>query len=118
MSKGTASMPTNNELIDALQNVTEALANTLLHHGQKMLPADLSARRKLVQDSRVLIAGDAPGARIEIACGRCGSDDVGREATARWDVSAQAWALGSVFDDGFCDNCNGDANLIERPVTG
>lgn len=50
---------------------------------------------------------------IAIVCGKCGSDQVSRDAWADWDVAKQAWVLGSVFDAGFCHNCEGEARLEE-----
>ena len=53
------------------------------------------------------------GKRIAIVCGNCGSDDVCRDAWARWDIGAQDWVLGSVFDDGHCNRCDAESSLIE-----
>jgi len=51
-------------------------------------------------------------AHIKLACPDCGTDDVGREATAHWDIDTQAWVLGSVYDQGWCNNC-GNRDLVE-----
>lgn len=54
--------------------------------------------------------------RVRIVCGACGSDSVMRDAWAEWNTENQAWELGQVFDAGHCDNCDGEARLVERPV--
>jgi hypothetical protein len=51
--------------------------------------------------------------RIAIICGRCGSDEVSRDAWANWDVDQQEWILGNVFDYGHCHRCEGESSLIE-----
>ena len=53
------------------------------------------------------------GKRIAIICGTCGSDEVSRDAWASWDMDKQEWALGSVFDQGFCHRCECESRLIE-----
>lgn len=50
---------------------------------------------------------------IEIACSECGSWDVRRDATAGWNVSTQTWELAAVFDQGYCEDCGGEARLVE-----
>jgi hypothetical protein len=51
--------------------------------------------------------------RIAIICGTCGSDEVSRDAWAKWDTRGQEWVLGAVFDDGHCHRCEGESRLIE-----
>ena len=50
---------------------------------------------------------------MRIVCGWCGSDRVTRDAWAEWDVAAQAWVLGAVFDDGWCHACECARGLEE-----
>jgi hypothetical protein len=54
--------------------------------------------------------------RITIRCAACGSDNVMRDASARWDYAGQTWSLSDVFDAAFCDSCEGDASLVELPL--
>lgn len=54
--------------------------------------------------------------RITIRCAACGSDNVMRDASARWDDASQSWFLGEVFDAAFCDSCECDASLVELPL--
>ena len=88
------------------------------HHGHHLLPADLAARRRLVDEARRQLTPTPPDAapKIEVVCHSCGSSDVGRDATAKWDTANQTWDLGTVYDQGFCEDCNGDAVLVERPA--
>ena len=42
-------------------------------------------------------------------CPECGSNDIGLEATAIWDMDAQDWVLNSTFDsNGYCRECGAD----------
>lgn len=54
--------------------------------------------------------------RIDIVCSDCGSRNVMRDAWARWNTSAQCWELGDVFDQGYCEDCDGEATLKEIPL--
>jgi hypothetical protein len=40
-----------------------------------------------------------------MVCSDCGSTDVFRDAGAVWNVEKQDWELGTVYDQGFCNNC-------------
>lgn len=51
--------------------------------------------------------------KFRIACSWCGSTNVARDAWASWDVDAQRWVLGAVFDDGFCHRCESARSLEE-----
>lgn len=55
-------------------------------------------------------------ARIRIICSTCGSDDVRRDAYAAWSVEKQEWELSSVFDQGICEACGGEARLEEEEI--
>lgn len=52
---------------------------------------------------------------VTIVCGSCGSDDVTRDATVRWDIERQRWELSNVLDNGDCNACSGH-NLEEKPA--
>ena len=54
--------------------------------------------------------------KIIIACGWCNSPNVSRDAWADWDVASQSWTLGTVFDQGFCHDCERERSLVEVPV--
>ena len=56
------------------------------------------------------------GEPIEIVCSRCRSRDVRRDAFATWNTSAQEWELCAVFDQGYCEDCGGEARLDEVPL--
>lgn len=56
------------------------------------------------------------GKRITIVCAECGSDDVRRDAWGEWDVENQCWELGTVFDQGYCESCGGEASLDEKEL--
>jgi hypothetical protein len=50
---------------------------------------------------------------VDYVCERCGGGWVTRDAWADWDVAAQDWALGAVFDQAFCHDCEEETNLVE-----
>ena len=54
---------------------------------------------------------------IKIVCGKCGTENVRRDAWAEWDVVAQEWVLGAVYDQGFCEGeCEDEVTLIEVSI--
>lgn len=53
---------------------------------------------------------------IQIYCSHCKGTNVMRDAWAEWNVELQQWELGNVFDAGFCEDCDGEARLEERPA--
>ena len=50
---------------------------------------------------------------MKVVCKSCGSSNVMRDAWAVWDEENQCWELGSIFDDAFCGDCDGETQLIE-----
>jgi hypothetical protein len=58
----------------------------------------------------------AKAPRIQILCGTCGSTVVTRDAWAEWDVGAQRWTLGAVYDYAYCHKCDGETRLVEAPL--
>ena len=55
-------------------------------------------------------------ATYKFVCSSCGSENVRRDAWATWDVETQSWELATVFDAGFCDDCDGEASLTEIEI--
>jgi hypothetical protein len=47
---------------------------------------------------------------VKPVCGRCGSDSLARDASARWDADAQAWIISGVYDCTFCDDCSAESD--------
>lgn len=41
-------------------------------------------------------------------CEECGSTNVTKDASARWDVAAQDWSLSGLQDCEVCDDCGGE----------
>jgi len=56
--------------------------------------------------------------RLRMACERCGSPRVTRDAWAEWREEEQAWVLGTVFDHAFCHACERKTRIVERPLEG
>ncbi len=51
-------------------------------------------------------AGAVP--KIKMICPYCGSDDVTRDALARWSVPGQKWEVSSELDSMHCEACDRD----------
>lgn len=67
--------------------------------------------------------GDAPAEakpatpRVRMVCGRCGSEDVLKDAYVSWSVDAQDWEIHNVFDkDPRCEDCDGECSIDEVPA--
>lgn len=54
--------------------------------------------------------------RVNMVCGTCGSPDVVRDAWAAWSEGAQEWELQNVFDDAYCEACEGECSIEEQPL--
>ena len=64
-------------------------------------------------------AADAPtdAPQIKMVCEHCGSEDIGRDANARWDASLQDWVLSGVHDTFWCNACHtDDIDVVEVDV--
>jgi hypothetical protein len=59
-------------------------------------------------------AGKEP--RIQMVCEECGSTLVTRDAWAEWNVDAQDWELGAIYDYAFCHKCERETNIEEVPI--
>jgi len=53
---------------------------------------------------------------VKAVCSYCGSEGVKLDAWAVFDFVAQEWVLESTFDAGWCDDCDGEANIVEIDV--
>lgn len=54
--------------------------------------------------------------KTDMVCSTCGGDNVMRDAWAVWDRASQRWVLGAVFDHAYCDDCDRETSLEERPA--
>jgi len=52
------------------------------------------------------------GSTVKPCCPRCGSDDIIRDATARWDIQNQCWMLSGTFDYETCGRCEAEGEDI------
>ena len=50
---------------------------------------------------------------MKMVCAKCGSEDVRRDADARWNVELQQWELCAVYDNATCEECGGETRLLE-----
>ena len=49
----------------------------------------------------------------KMVCSERGSEKVMRDSWAVWDFAKQEWALYNVFDDAWCDQCEGECSIEE-----
>ena len=49
--------------------------------------------------------------KLTYVCSICGSENVKCDAWVAWSVTAQSWEVADVFDDSWCDDCDGEASL-------
>jgi len=52
--------------------------------------------------------------RIKKCCKYCGGENVSIDATARWNVDAQAWELAELFNNSDCDDCGGETTIVDK----
>ncbi|MBV2149902.1 hypothetical protein KRZ98_16785 [Sphingobium sp. AS12] len=81
----------------------------------------LSLLRERDELARCIDAGSRPSDAANTArvrdpvkpvCRDCGSEDIGRDATARWDEDLQDWSLTAVYDSVTCDSCGAESDNL------
>lgn len=50
-------------------------------------------------------------------CKYCESEDVRRDAWARWDPDVGEWVLKEVFPNDWCVDCDAETTIVEDPET-
>lgn len=55
--------------------------------------------------------------KISKHCTECGSTNILADAFARWNESGQYWEIDNVFDDFYCEDCDGEAGVEDREKT-
>jgi hypothetical protein len=53
-------------------------------------------------------------ARYKMVCPYCGSEDVSKDATVRWDIDEQRWGVSGIFDNAHCDGCDTELKQISQ----
>lgn len=56
------------------------------------------------------------GARAKPVCAHCGSDQLVRDASARWDAESQDWTMSGIYDCTTCDICGAESDDLARWV--
>lgn len=49
-------------------------------------------------------------------CSHCGSEDVRKDAWAKWDEDKQEWVLAEFFDNDFCVVCDGETTIEDVEI--
>ncbi len=78
------------------------------------LPANSSLPRDVCHHAGMEAHKKEP--KVRMICEECGSENVMHDAWAVWDVDAQEWSLGAVFDYMHCDTCEGETHIVEVPL--
>lgn len=55
--------------------------------------------------------------KITMKCKTCDSENVLKDAYAEWDVMLQEWVIQNVFDDSYCETCEGECKIKEVELT-
>ncbi len=50
--------------------------------------------------------------KIKKVCHRCGSDDVTKDALAKWNVEDQRWELAALLDSSNCETCGAELRYV------
>ncbi len=52
---------------------------------------------------------------VRKCCSECGGENVRVDAWAEWDVQAQRWELHSSYDNTWCEDCECEVSIVDRP---
>lgn len=52
--------------------------------------------------------------RYKMACPDCGSENVSKDATVRWDVDNQDWSISGIKSVGFCSDCKTELSRVAQ----
>ena len=53
--------------------------------------------------------------KVIYVCGRCGSDNVSKDAFVDWNVTKQEWNIvRAVYDEATCHDCGDSTHLVEQ----
>lgn len=53
---------------------------------------------------------------IKKVCRTCGSENVWKDANARFNTVTQQYELASLFDAEYCDDCDSETHIEEEPL--
>ena len=51
---------------------------------------------------------------VQPLCRNCGSENLARDAAARWDIAVQDWTITGLFDSTSCDDCSAESDNLAR----
>lgn len=49
-------------------------------------------------------------------CKKCSSENVKKDAWCSWDIDKQEWVIESIFDQEYCDSCEGETIIIDKEI--
>lgn len=49
--------------------------------------------------------------KVKKVCNYCGSDDVRKDAWAKWDEDKQEWVLADIYDHEYCMTCDDETGI-------
>ncbi len=51
---------------------------------------------------------------LQPLCRKCGSENLARDAAARWDIAIQDWMITGLFDSTSCDDCGAESDDLAQ----
>ena len=52
--------------------------------------------------------------KIKKVCKRCGGENVRKDAWASWNEEFQEWKLAEVYDNEYCNDCEGETTIVDE----
>jgi len=52
--------------------------------------------------------------KLRMKCRHCGSEEVFLDAYAEWDFDLQYWKLSNVYEEAWCNQCEGETKIVEE----
>jgi len=98
--------------------VAKHLFDCLTDNDAKAAIAMLSYRDGQITGLTFRLEGRSSRSSHTMECSTCHNHDVKRDAWAVWNAATGEWELDNVFDDTFCEACEGQCSIIERTETG
>jgi hypothetical protein len=50
-------------------------------------------------------------------CKTCGSENVLKDAWAKFNPEIQEWVLENIFDNEYCEECENETTIIDKEIT-
>ena len=100
-----------------LAHIAEGIILSEVHRCDACQRYESDAEAERVLRDRLGIPSSQPSPpMITWVCKKCRSDDVVRDAFAKWSVAEQKWLLDDTYDMDYCRYCGGETELVQEPA--